>query len=189
MMQPLDFLNHRRSTPSRLLGEPAPDPAQLEQLLAAAVRVPDHGALAPWRILAIGGESRLRLGEFLATRALELDACVSAAAQEKDRLRFVRAPLVLAVIASLRANPKVPEIEQILSAGNVCFALLQASQALGFGAQWLTGWAAYDEAVMAHLGLLQRERIVGFIHVGSVQTPVPERPRPDWAAHYSVWPG
>lgn len=189
MMQPLDLLNQRRSTPSRLLGEPAPDPAQLERLLAAAMRVPDHGALAPWRILAIRDDARLRLGQFLAARALELDAVVSAAAQEKDRLRFARAPLVLTVIACVRANSKVPEIEQILSAGNVCFALLQAAQALGFGAQWLTGWSAYDQAVMAHLGLGEGERIVGFIHVGSVQAPVPERPRPDWAAHYSVWPG
>lgn len=189
MMQPLDFLNQRRSTPSRLLGEPAPSAAQLERLLAAAMRVPDHGALTPWRILAIEGESRLRLGHFLASRALELDPAASAAAQEKDRLRFARAPLVLAVIASPRANSRVPEIEQLLSAGNVCFTLLQAAQALGYGAQWLTGWAAYDTAVMAHLGLSGHERIVGFIHVGTAQVSVPERPRPDWAAHYSVWPG
>ena len=189
MMQPLDFLNQRRSTPSRLLGEPAPSPTELEQLLAAAMRVPDHGALTPWRILAIEDESRLRLGQFLASRALELDPGASPAAQEKDRLRFARAPLVLAVIASFATHSKVPQIEQILSAGNVCFTVLQAAQALGFGAQWLTGWAAYDEAVMAHLGLVESERIVGFIHIGTVQTPVPERPRPDWVTHYSVWPG
>lgn len=188
-MPSLDCLLSRRSTPSRLLGPPAPDPAQLETLLAAAMRVPDHGALAPWRILAIQGEARARLGEFTARRALELDPTASAAMQEKDRLRFSRAPLVLGVIACPRENSKVPAIEQILSAGNVCFALLQASQALGFGAQWLTGWCAYDEAIAAHLGLAPNERIVGFIHIGTPQQDSVERRRPDWRAHFSIWSG
>src|SRR5690606_39018129 len=132
------FLHQRLSTPSRLLGEPAPTQAQLEHLLSAAMRVPDHGALTPWRILAITGDARLRLGDFLAQRARQIDPEVPSASLDKDRLRFARAPLVLVVIAAPRAGSRVPPIEQILSAGNVCFALLQGAQALGFGAQWLT---------------------------------------------------
>lgn len=188
-MPTLDFLNQRRSVPARLLGDPAPSQAQLEAIFAAAMRVPDHGTLTPWRLLLIEGPSRIRLGEFLAQRSVALNPEAAAVVLEKERLRFARAPLVLVVIASLNVTTKVPEIEQILSAGNVCFSLLQAAQALGFGGQWLTGWAAYDDAVMAHLGLSENERIVGFIHLGTPQQTTLERRRPDWQAHVSVWQG
>src|SRR5688500_12461300 len=123
-MDPLGVLRHRRSTPSRLLGPPGPDAAQLRQLLECAVRVPDHGTLVPWRFLAIAGEARHALGEFLAARALERDPAAAAAVVEKDRLRFSHAPLVLAVIARLSPGHKVPEQEQLLSGGALCFQLL-----------------------------------------------------------------
>lgn len=182
-----DFPQQRLSVPSRQLGAPAPSPAQREQMLEAAVRVPDHGRLTPWRILGIEGDARLALGEFLARRALELDPDSPEHMLEKSRTRFSHAPLILTVVAQPRTHSKVPEVEQLLSAGCVCFALLQAAQALGFGAQWLTGWAAYDEAVAAHLGLDPSERIVGFIHVGTVLEPARERARPDPAQHFSFW--
>lgn len=188
-MPSLDLLNQRRSTPSRQLGLPGPSAEQIRQMLTAAMRVPDHGKLAPWRFLSIQGDARLALGQFLGERALALDPAVPPAALEKDRQRFAHAPLILTVIATPKAHPKVPEIEQILSAGSVCFALLQAAQALGFAAQWLTGWAAYDDAVKAHLGLLDGELIAGFIHVGTAQDAVPERLRPELDAHFSAWEG
>jgi nitroreductase len=148
-------------------------------MLECAVRVPDHGKLTPWRFLAIAGQARHSLGEFLAARSVERDPAAAAALVEKDRLRFSHAPLVLAVIARLTAGHKVPEQEQLLSGGAVCFQLLQAADALGFGAQWLTGWAAYDPAVAARLGLAGNERVLGFIHVGTAREPTPERERPD----------
>ena len=178
-MDALDPLRRRRSVPSRLLGEPGPDPDQLLAMLTEAVRVPDHGKLAPWRFLRIQGEARHRLGELLAARALERDPAAPAATVEKDRQRFSHAPLVLAVIARLTPGHKVPEQEQLLSGGAVCFALLQAAQALGFGAQWLTGWAAYDPVVTARLGLQPNEKVLGFIHVGTAAEAAPERQRPD----------
>jgi nitroreductase len=188
-MQPFDQLIQRHSTPSRLLAEPGPTPEQLEQLLTLAMRVPDHGALAPWRILAIAGDARLRLGEFVRQRGLEINPAQSEAAQTKDRERFTRAPLVLGVIASPVDRPGVPAIEQILSAGAVCFNLLQGAQALGFGAQWLTGWPCYDPAIKSHLGVREHEHVVGFIHIGTPTQNAPERPRPDPAAHFSIWQG
>ena len=188
-MSPPILLSQRLSVPSRQLGPPAPTRDALHRMLEAVLRVPDHGGIAPWRVLAIEGEQRLALGEFLARRALELNPQAPQAAIDKDRLRFAHAPLVLTVVARLQQPSRIPEIEQILSAGCVCFALLQAAQELGFGAQWLTGWAAYDEKVMAHLGLGGNERIVGFIHVGTVREPARERPRPDPDAHFSVWNG
>lgn len=187
-----DALRHlftRRSTPSRLLRDPGPDQDQLWAMLAAAVHVPDHGKLAPWRFLRIAGEARARLGERLAARQIERDPGAPAAVIEKDRGRFSHAPLVVAVIACLVPGHKVPEQEQLLSAGCVCFSLLQAAHALGYAAQWLTGWAAYDAPIGAQLGLGEHERVVGFIHIGSADEPAPERPRPDPRERLSDWTG
>lgn len=177
----------RLSVPSRLLGEPGPDASQLSAMLTAAVRVPDHGRLTPWRFLLIRDSARKRLGEALVVRQRERDPAASEAVIEKDRLRFCHAPLVIAVVARIEAGHKVPEQEQLLSAGCACFALLQAAQALGFGAQWLTGWAAYDPVIVARLGLAPHERIVGFVHVGTAREAAPERARPDPAALTTDW--
>ncbi len=173
------LLTTRRSVPARSLSSPGPDEAQLRQLLTWAVRVPDHGRLAPWRFLCIRGETRQRLGERLAIRARERDPGASEASLEKDRCRFAHAPLILTVIARTQPEHKVPEQEQLLSGGSVCFALLLGAQALGFGAQWLTGWPAYDPEVTRWLGLGEHERILGFIHIGTATEVVSERERPD----------
>jgi len=178
-MDPLQFLFQRRSTPSRLLTEPGPDPEALRRMLAAAAHVPDHGRLVPWRFIAVRGEQRQRLGELLARRSLERDPAATPAAIDKARHRFDAAPLVLVAVARLSVGHKVPEQEQLLSGGAACLSLLLAAQALGFGAQWLTGWAAYDPPVLAALGLGEHERILGFIHLGSAPGPAPERERPD----------
>ena len=183
----LQFLDIRRSTPSRLLGPPGPDDTTLLRMLQTAVRVPDHGKLAPFRFLRIRGDARHALGEALVARARDLDPDASSAVLEKDRARFSHAPLIVAVIARLDARHKVPDQEQLLSAGCVCFALLQSAQALGFGAQWLTGWAAYDAAICGILGLQADEKIVGFIHIGTPRMEAPERDRPDAAALLGDW--
>lgn len=184
---PLQSLDTRRSTPSRQLGLPGPDDATLLRMLQAAARVPDHGKLVPFRFLRIHGDARHALGEALVSRALDLDPRASTATLEKDRARFSHAPLIITVIARLDAKHKVPEQEQLLSAGCVCFALLQAAQALGFGAQWLTGWAAYDATIGKTLKLQVGEKIVGFIHIGTPRMEAPERERPDATALLSDW--
>ncbi|GAB3099253.1 nitroreductase [Lysobacter terrae] len=175
----LAALDDRRSTPAKQLGEPAPDQATLLRLLESAVRVPDHGKRTPWRFIAIRGEARDALGERLAARGRERDPTAGEAAVEKDRMRFSHAPLIITVVAQLGPDEKIPEQERLLSAGCVCFALLQAAQAAGFGAQWLTGWPAYDAEVARWLGLQEREHVVGFIHVGTPKLEAPERDRPD----------
>ena len=185
----LDALLARRSTPSRLLTGPGPDDAQLASMLQAAVHVPDHGKLTPWRFLRIRGDARARLGELLVTRQRERDPATPEAVTDKDRERFNFAPVVIAVIARITPGHKIPEQEQLLSAGCVCFSLLQAAQALGFGAQWLTGWAAYDAFIGQHLGLTTDERIVGFVHIGTAREAAPERPRPDPMTLLSDWAG
>ena len=183
----LAALDARRSVPAKQLTEPAPDEATLLRLLRSAVRVPDHGKRTPWRFLAIRGDARHALGERLVARALERDPNAGEAAIEKDRQRFSHAPLVVTVIAQLGPDEKIPEQERLLSAGCVCFALLQAAQAHGFGAQWLTGWPAYDAEVARWLGLREHEHIAGFIHIGTPKMDAPERERPDPRTLLAEW--
>ena len=177
-MNLIKMLDQRRSTPSRTLHGPGPNTEEVQQMLTSALRVPDHGKLTPWRFLKIQGDTRFVLGELLVKRALELDTNSPSSVIEKDRARFSFAPLIITVIARLTPNHKVPVQEQILSGGAVCFALLQAAQGLGYGAQWLTGWAAYDPVITEKLGIEENECILGFIHIGNVDEAAPERVRP-----------
>jgi nitroreductase len=177
--QALAALDARRSVPPRQLAEPAPDHPTLLRLLESAVRVPDHGKRVPFRFLSFRGEARHAFGERLAARSRERDPAASEAVIEKDRLRFSHAPLIVAVIGQLGPDEKIPESERFSTASCVCFALLQAAQALGYGAIWLTGWLAYDAQVAGWLGLAEHERVVGFIHIGTPKLEAPERERPD----------
>lgn len=183
----LDALDRRRSVPSKQLAAPGPDDATLLRMLRSAVRVPDHGKRVPFRFLRIHGDARDALGLRLAQRSRERDPAASDAVVEKDRHRFGHAPLIVTVIARLGPDEKIPVQERLLSAGCVCFALLQAAQAFGFGAQWLTGWAAYDPQIARFLGLGEDEAIVGFVHIGTPTLEAPERERPDPAGLLSEW--
>ncbi len=183
----LAALDARRSVPAKQLQAPGPDAATLVRMLQSASRVPDHGKRVPFRFLRIAGDDRLALGEMLVARALERDPQASDAVIEKDRGRFSHAPVVVAVIARLGPDEKIPEQERLLSAGCVCFALLQAAQAMGYGAQWLTGWPAYDPAILQALGLGSDEKIAGFVHIGTPKLEAPERERPDAQALLTDW--
>ena len=132
LTDPLHVLDTRRSVPSKQLGEPGPDHATLLRMLASAVRVPDHGKLVPFRFIRLQGEARHALGDLLAARTLHLQPDAADAVVEKDRARFSHAPVIVTVVAGLTPGHKVPEQEQLLTAGSVCFALLQAAQAAGF---------------------------------------------------------
>ena len=187
MSAALALLQQRHSVPSRQLGEPAPDEVTLHALLEAAIRVPDHGKLVPFRLIRLQGDAKLRFGEQLATITIRNNPELSEAKQEKERLRYTYAPLVLVVLARIDPESKVPEIEQKLCAGNVAYNLLLGAYALGLGAQWLTGWAAYDSEVAAILGLAQHEHVIGFIHLGTPQLDVPDRDRPALADLLSTW--
>lgn len=182
----LELLMQRHSIPSRQLGEPAPQGAELHALLAAAVRVPDHGKLVPFRLIELRGDAKLAFGEQLAAIAARNPA-LSESKREKERTRYAFAPLVLVVVARLTAGSKVPPIEQEIAAGCVAYNLLLGAHALGYGAQWLTGWAAYDEEVAAILRLAGNERVIGFVHIGTPQIDVPDRERPAVEEVFSTW--
>ena len=183
----LALLQQRRSVPARQLGEPAPDEATLHALLEAAIRVPDHGKLVPFRLIRLQGKAKLQFGERLTAIGIRNNPEMVGAKLEKERRRYTFAPLVIAVIARTDADSKVPEIEQKLCAGNVAYNLLLGAHALGYGAQWLTGWAAYDTEVATLLGLAAREQVVGFIHIGTPQIEIPDRDRPALADVIDSW--
>lgn len=177
-MATLELLN-RRSVPAKQLDSPGPDDAALHRMLACAVRVPDHGKRVPFRFIRIHGDARAALGEQLAAFTLADDADAAESAVDKNRNRFNHAPLVIAVVAAQGPDEKIPASERFSTASCVCFSLLQAAQAEGFGAQWLTGWPTYDARVHRLLDLAEDEAIAGFIHIGTPRLEAPERERPD----------
>ena len=187
MSEVLDYLLSRRTLPAAFLGAPAPSPEQLTDILTAAVRAPDHKKLEPWRLIEFTAQGCERMGALLEARWRELEPEADEARLKLERERFVRAPMVIGVVSTIKDTSRAPEWEQILSAGAVCMNLVHAAHASGFSAQWLTEWYAFDEKVLADLGLLDGERIAGFIHIGTPQTPKTERPRPDLSKIVQTW--
>ena len=176
----LEFLATRRSHPPKRLHTPGPDREEILRLLTLAARAPDHGKLEPWRFAVLGRETLDRLQPVL--RQAVLDDGQDEAAADKAASAFA-SPVIVAVISSPVAGAKIPEWEQILSAGAVCLSLLNAALASGWGAAWLTGFAAVNaDFARAHLGVAEGERVAGLIHLGSRGDAPPERPRPDIAA-------
>ncbi|UHC19314.1 nitroreductase [Methylobacterium currus] len=174
----LDLLRTRRSVPPAQLAGPAPSPEELDAILAAAARVPDHGKLAPWRFILIEGEAQARIGRVVAEayRADHPEADDKRLALEAGRL--AQAPLVIAVVSRAGPHVKIPDWEQVLSAGAAAMNLIVAANALGFRTSWLTEWMAYDRRVLDALGLDPAERLAGFVHVGRAEQVPPDRPRP-----------
>ena len=174
----LSLLSRRRSVSPALLAGPGPDAGELETLLRLASRVPDHGKLAPWRFIVFAGEARERAGRAAMDIRLLDRPDLDEAGREAERTRFSRSPLVIGVVSRAAPHVKVPEWEQVLSAGASAMALECAAAALGFASTWLTEWVAYDARFRERIGLADHERIAGFVHVGRVQNPPEDRPRP-----------
>ncbi|MFU0507668.1 nitroreductase family protein [Pseudaminobacter sp. NGMCC 1.201702] len=179
----------RSSAPIKDLSEPAPNDAQIETLIKIASRVPDHGRLAPWRFIIYRGDARIRIGEKLAALAQEREGPLNEARREQELTRFSRAPLVIGVISCPKENPKIPQSEMLLSGGAAAMNLVIAANALGYKTNWITNWYSEVEEGRRILGLAPHERVVGFVHIGSFDGPVPERPRPDVSQLYSEYTG
>jgi nitroreductase len=178
MPDALKLLTTRRSFKPVELAGPAPSPAEIDTLLTVASRVPDHGKLAPWRFIVFEGDARQKAGDAIVA-AFEANYPDAKPEQiEFERGRLTRAPLVVAVVSRAGAHVKIPEWEQVLSAGAAAMNLVLAAHALGFGACWITEWYAYDRAVLDALGLAPHERMAGFVHIGRPPGPPEDRPRP-----------
>jgi len=185
----LDFLALRRSTPVARMDGPGPDAHQLDALLHIAARVPDHGKLAPWRFLVFDGAARQAAGRVLEAASRRSQTHLPEEGHKLEAQRFMRAPVVVAVISQRIASEKIPEWEQRLSAGAVCHQLILAASAMGYAGQWLTEWYAYDADVLSAFGLADGEKIAGYVYLGSAPELSPERPRPDMAGLVSRWTG
>jgi nitroreductase len=182
-----DYLLTRRSVGMAFLKEPGPNAEELEQILTIGTRVPDHGKITPWRLVVIAGDARAQAGEKLAEIFARNNPGMDEASIEIERQRFLPAPLTIGVISSPKPHPKVPEFEQLLSAGNVAFNLLHAAFALGFAASWITRWYTFDAEAASMLGAGEGERFVGFVHIGTPTAVIEDRPRPALADIVSHW--
>ena len=174
----IDLLARRRSVAPLAMQGPGPDAQETERLLMLAARTPDHGKLAPWRFIVFEGEARARAGEIFARRFLEKTPGASAEQLDVERKRFQHAPLVVGVVSTAAPHAKIPEWEQVLSAGAVCMNLTLAANAMGFVSAWLTQWISYDADVLAALGVKPDEKVAGFVHIGRAQSRPEDRPRP-----------
>lgn len=187
----LELLKTRRSIMSQFLDPPGPDATQLSEILTIAARVPDHGKLAPWRFIVFQGNARQAAGEALAAHVAATDPDADEQRLEAERTRLARAPVVVGVVSTAAPHPKIPEFEQLMSAGNAAMLTVLAAHAMGFAAQWLTEWIAFDEEAGRILGLRPGERFVGFIHIGTPSVPAVDRDRPalDDVVEYWTTPG
>jgi nitroreductase len=184
-----DYLKTRRSVGIGFLKDPGPTRAELDEILTIGTRVPDHGKFVPWRLIVIEGDARARAGEKLAAIQKARNPALDEASLDNERRQFLPAPVTIGVLLSPRPNPKSPEIEQLLSAGNVCFNLSHAAFALGFAASWTNRWYGFDTEAQQMLGARGGVRFVGFVHIGTPTTVIEDRDRPSLDKVVSRWNG
>jgi nitroreductase len=189
-MRALELLLSRQS--SNLLQEPPPQGAELDLILDAGLRAPDHGRLRPWRFVLIRGEERMKWAARVADAAVARDPENGAAIGERYRAWAERTPLIIAIGANVVAGHKIPEIEQVLSAGAAAMNMLNAIHMLGYGGMWVTGLNAYDPAINKALGFEAPSRLVGFLAIGTprpVPADAPKFARPARSDHTKEWVG
>lgn len=174
----LGFLQNRRSRPAKTMTLPVPSHSQITEILTAALRVPDHGKLEPWRFIVVQGATMARLANLAETRAKALG--YDAEKTAKGRGQFDLGLLAVVVISSPKASDKVPQIEQVLSAGAVCLGILNAAEAAGWGANWLSGWPSHERGfIESAFGATASETVAGIVHIATETNLGPDRPRPD----------
>ncbi|MFY9838080.1 MAG: nitroreductase [Xanthobacteraceae bacterium] len=178
MPDAIELLSTRSSFKAVELRAPGPCAAEIDKLLTIACRVPDHGKLTPWRFIVFEGNARLAAGAAIAAAFRVKHPDAKPEHVEFEHKRLAHAPLVIAVVSRAGPHVKIPEWEQVLSAGAAAMNLVLGAHALGYGANWITGWYAYDRDVLDAFGLAPHERIAGFIHIGTPSGPVQDRPRP-----------
>lgn len=183
----ISLLKTRKSASVKAMVAPGPTPEQLKTILEIAVRVPDHGKLTPWRLVLFEGEARRKFGEVIKTRWQELHPEHGPDSLAFQAGLFLRAPTVLVIVSKAEPHVKIPEWEQLLSAGALTQNILLAAAALGVGAQWNTDWIAYDPQIMKAMGLTATEKIVGVVYLGTPASALEDRPRPDPESLITRW--
>jgi nitroreductase len=188
-MDTIDVITQRQSVGADFLVEPGPGPDDLQKILSAALRVPDHGRLFPWRIQVLDKAAQKDLAEVYVARYKALHPDARDNQVEHERKRPQRAPILLVVSNRLDPMHKIPVLEQTLSGGALCMNILNAAHALGFAANWVTGWPAFDDEVKRALGVPPNSQIIAFIHLGTPGAPPKDRIRPKLEDIVSTWKG
>lgn len=185
----LELLGRRRSIPALQLAEPGPTDDELNHILSIAMRVPDHGSLEPWRFIVVKGSHRDHLANKLISAFGEKNRDDDEVEIVGRKIRGIctSAPLLIIVVSCPNPSSKIPEWEQMLSAGAVCMNLITAVAASGYDSTWLTGWPAYDARAMKILGLGLSEKIAGIIPIGTASRDFSDRERPSLADHVKFW--
>lgn len=183
----LALLETRRTIPTFQMGEPGPSDAEIERMIAIAVRVPDHGKLAPWRFVLHRGEARAVLDAKLLPLYDARFPDAPAAKRQAEATRFSAVPLTIGVISTAAEHFKIPVWEQELSAGAAIMNLMLAAHAFGYAAQWLTGWCCYDAEAAAILGAKPGERFAGLVAIGTPTAAPVDRPRPAYSDVVTEW--
>jgi nitroreductase len=186
-MNALDLMLSRES--AMKLQSPGPSAEELEQILASAVRAPDHGRLRPWHFVVIGEDRRAAFGAVMADSLRRRDPSASEPEVQRERDKAFRSPVIVAVAAKVKRGHKIPEIEQIASASAAAQTIMLAAPALGYGAVWKTGAAAYDPAVKIALGLDAEDDIIGFLYIGTRAGGSSPFPRPEAKDFVTTWAG
>lgn len=189
-MDALQAIITRCSVPAKLLHDPAPTGKDLDEIMQAAMRAPDHGALRPWRFIVVRGEARAALGEVFAAALCRRDPLADGATVAKEKNRPLRSPLMIVACAQIVENhPKVPPIEQIVSVGAAAQNMLNAAHAKGYAGIMLTGVNARDPLVKSALGLAPKDEIVAFLYLGTPADAPRAKRRPDPADFTREWTG
>jgi nitroreductase len=176
----ISFLQSRRSVTAKNMTDQNFNVDDLNLILNCGIRVPDHGALNPWKLVVIKGKARSRIGDEILAKEFKLK---NPEASEEDidyeSKRLCRASAVIAVLSKPVSHPKISSWEMELSAGAVCTTLLIAAQSLGYAAQWLTEWYAYSNNMIKELGgNPDVDKIAGYIYIGNKEKAPIERRRP-----------
>ena len=186
----LELLLRRRSVKPIAMSAPGPSAPELDQILTAAARVPDHKKLTPWRFIVFAGEARKQFGAVLAEACKAEDGMTPSDVRlDAERTRFLRAPVVVGVVSRIVEVKGAPRWEQELSCGAACMNMCLAANALGYGTCWLTEWYSYSPMVAARLTLAANERLAGFVYIGTAIERQPDRDRPALASIVSHWNG
>ena len=184
-MDTITLIQKRNSVP--LLKEPAPNKEERKAIFQAALRAPDHGRLRPWKFQVVEGLAREELGSKMASAAKKIDPTMSDSQIEKLLKAPLRAPLIIIVSAKLQNHPKVPEVEQLLSAGSAVTKLQLANESLGYSSIWRTGSIVYNRAFMDSIGLLKNEQIVGMIYIGTASSEKKKLPNNNIDDFFEEW--
>jgi nitroreductase len=183
----VEFLTTRRSTVARMMDDPGPDDAELKKIMEAGMRVPDHGRMTPWRFIVIRGDARNTIGNVIADAYKKNNPDAIDEQVEMEQERLLRAPVVIAVVSRVQKEHKIPVWEQVLSSGAACQTMLIAAQSMGYAAQWLTEWYAYDAEVKKAVGAEVDDEIAGYIYLGTGMGELSDRARPDYDDIVSEW--